>query len=265
MAGGDLKFEAWDLDNMTTILTIAGSDPSGGAGIQADLRIFDRLGVEGLSAITAITAQTNDKFLSIHPVPADILTQQLSAASECRKIDAIKIGMVATQANVQAIIWFLKRFSGIPVIVDPVFDASTGYPLIEPEALPAFEQHLLPLATVVTPNLDEASTLAKMQVACTDTMETAAKNIHENIRRLRGGGGKELAIIVKGGHLKNHSPDFLYDGRKITKIDGEYVEKKMHGTGCAYSSALAAYLVLGKDIVTAAEMAKEFVTGLINK
>lgn len=244
---------------MATVLTIAGSDPSGGAGIQADLRTFSELGVDGLSAITAITAQTAEKFLSIHPTPADVLTQQLAAVSDTGKINAIKIGMVATLANIQAIIWFLKRLDGVPVVIDPVFDSSTGYPLIEPGAIPIFKQQLLPLAAVVTPNLDEASTLAGMQVWSVETMQTAAKNIHEEIRRLRGGGDRELAVIVKGGHLKNRSPDIFYDGKRITIIDGAYVVAGMHGTGCRYSSALTAYLSLGEDILSAAKKAKEYV------
>lgn len=240
-------------------LTIAGSDPSGGAGIQADLRTFEMLGVRGVSAVTAITAQTRARFLSIYPTPADILTQQLSAVFEEVKIDAVKIGMVATAANVQAAIWFLKRMEGVPIVIDPVFDASTGYPLIEPAALPIFEQHLLPLATVVTPNLNEAGTLAKMQVATLETMQTAAKNIHEAIRRMRGGVERELTVIVKGGHLKAGPTDILYDGREITRIDGKPLDAELHGSGCIYSSALAAHLALGSDVITAAKKAKELV------
>lgn len=248
---------------MTTILTIAGSDPSGGAGIQADLRTFTELGVRGLSAVTAITAQNEREFLSIYPVPADVLTQQLSAIADRHKIDAIKIGMVATAANVQAIIWFLRGRGDIPIVIDPVLDSSTGYPLIEPAALPIFEQHLLPLATVITPNIDEARTLAKMQVSNIETMETAARTIHEDIRRLRGGGHGELTVIIKGGHLKKTSTDIVFDGKEITKIEGEIIEKEMHGTGCIYSSALTVYIARGIEPAAAARRAKEHVAKIM--
>lgn len=248
---------------MPTVLTIAGSDPSCGAGIQADLRVFEKLGVKGLSAITAITAQSSERFLSIYPVPADILTQQLSSVAEDAKIDAIKIGMIATAANVQAIIWFLKRMENVPVVIDPVFDASAGYPLIEPAALPVFEQQLLPFATVVTPNLSEAATLAKMQVASIETMRTAAKIIYDEIRHM---GGKKIKVVaIKGGHLKDRSTDILYDGKKYTETEGEMLDKELHGTGCLYSSALAAHIAQGLDIVSAARKAKEYVTAELRK
>ena len=245
---------------MATVLTIAGSDPTGGAGIQADLRVFEKHGLGGASAITAITAQTGKKFLSIYPTPADVLTQQLSAVSEDTQFDAIKVGMIATAANVQAIIFFLKRMKGRPIVIDPIIDSSTGYPLLEPAALLVFEQHLLPLATVVTPNLMEARTLAKMQVADIETMRTAAKTIHENIRRMRGGGDKELTVIVTGGHLKDRSTDVIFDGSEIVTIDGEYLDVDLHGSGCLYSSSVAAHLALGSDVTTAARKAKAFVT-----
>lgn len=248
---------------MKNILTIAGSDPTGGAGIQADLRVFEKYGLKGLSAVTAITAQTEKEFLSLYPTPADILTQQLSAVSEHVKIDAVKIGMIATAANVQAIIWFLKRLKGVPIIIDPIIDSSTGFPLLEPAALPVFEQYLLPFTTVITPNLMEAGTLAGMQVSNLNTMIAAAKTIHENIRKMRGGLDSEVNVIVTGGHLKDKSTDILFDGKSINEIEGESVKGELHGSGCLYSSALAAELVLGASVIDAAKKAKDFVTSVI--
>jgi hydroxymethylpyrimidine/phosphomethylpyrimidine kinase len=245
---------------MTTVLTIAGSDPTGGAGIQADLRVFEQFGIKGLSAITAITAQTDRQVLSLYPTPADILTQQLSAVSEGVKIDVIKIGMIATAANVQAIIWFLKRYREVPLVVDPIIDSSSGFPLLEPAALPLFEQHLLPLATVVTPNLMEAGTLAGMQVSTLETMKTAAKTIFENICKLGGGCDHNLHVVITGGHLREISTDILFDGNNITAIEGERVDAKLHGSGCLYSSSLAAALALGSSVSEAAKKAKTFVT-----
>ena len=241
------------------VLTIAGSDSSGGAGIQADLRTFERLGVSGRSVVTAITAQTESRFLSIYPAPADIVTQQLSAVTDQTTLSAIKIGMVATLANVQAIIWFLKRFREIPIIIDPVLDASSGYPLIEQSALTTFENQLLPLATVVTPNLREAATLAKMQVANRQTMETAALNIYQRLQSLRGE-GRSLAVIVKGGHLNKKRGDYYYDGASSEWIEGEIVKGSIHGSGCLYSSALTAFLAKGYESTNAAHSAKVFVT-----
>jgi len=243
---------------MPIVLTIAGSDSSGGAGIQADLRTFERLGVSGRSVVTAITAQTENRFLSLYPAPADIVTQQLSAVTDQTTLSAIKIGMVATLANVQAIIWFLKRFQKIPIIIDPVLDASSGYPLIEQSALTIFENQLLPLATVVTPNLREAATLAKMQVADRQTMETAALNIYQRLQSLRGG-NRPLAIIVKGGHLSKRPADFYYDGVSSEWIEGEMVHGSIHGSGCLYASALTAYLAKGYKPKNAAHSAKIFV------
>ena len=245
---------------MKTILTIAGSDPTGGAGIQADLRVLEKHGLRGSSAITAITAQTPKKFISIYPIPADVLTQQLSAVSEDVQFDAIKVGMIATVANVQAIIFFLKRMVNVPIIIDPIIDSSTGYPLLEAAALPIFEQNLLPLATVVTPNLMEAGTLAGMRVSNVDTMIAAAKTIHENIRKMGGGREKLLTIIVTGGHLNDRSTDILFDGKDITRIEGEIVNAELHGSGCLYSSAVVSNLVLGDSVKEAAIKAKNYVT-----
>lgn len=244
---------------MVTALTIAGSDPTGGAGIQADLRVFEKLGVRGVSAITAITAQTEKRFLSIFPTPADVLSQQLSAALEYSHFDVIKIGMIATAANVHVVELFLKRVGKTPIVIDPVLDSSSGYPLLELSARPVFEQHLLPLATVLTPNLQEAGTLARMQVANLETMEVAAKSIYENLMRLKGKDPGDLTVIIKGGHLKDQAIDLLYDGKDFTLIDGEYINASIHGSGCRYSSALAVYLALGSDVITAAKKAKKLV------
>ena len=247
---------------LTTCLTIAGSDPSGGAGIQADLRTFEAFGVSGVSAVTAITAQTENRFVSIYPTPADILTQQLSVVSKDIKIDAIKVGMVATAANVQALIWFLKRMRNIPIVVDPVLDSSTGYPLIEPEALHLFEYQLLPLATVVTPNLREAGTLAKMRVSDLETMKTAAKIIYDNIRQMQSDKGRDLSIVLKGGHLKVSSTDLVYCDSSFTEIEGTVFGKNLHGSGCLFSSAITAGLAKGLDIIKATQEAKKYITSL---
>lgn len=246
------------------VLTIAGSDSSGGAGVSADLKVFSDLGVGGISAITAITAQDDESVVAIHPTPADVLTQQLSTACRGRKIDAIKIGMVATKANARAIAWFLRRINAPHVVIDPILHSSSGTALLEAEALAFYRQQLLPLATVVTPNLAEAGTLAGMQVASLETMRTAAEIIHGELARLGACAGKSLAIIVKGGHLKGDAVDVLFDGEKFHSFPaGRISGKSPRGTGCRFSSAIAAYLANGETLVNAVEKAKEYLAGYI--
>lgn len=249
---------------MKTVLTIAGSDPSGGAGAQADLRVLSDMGVKGVSAITAITAQDEEAVLAIHPTRADILTQQLSTACKNITLDAIKIGMVATQTNIRTIIWFLGHTDTPHVVVDPVLHSSTGTPLLEAKALPMYRQQLLPHATVITPNLMEAQALAGMQVNTVETMKTAAQVIHRETLKLRGGGEKPLAVVIKGGHLQGDAVDVLFDGADVrefaaTRIPGP----SPRGTGCRFSSAIAARLALGDDIGKAVEAAKDYLAKYI--
>ena len=244
---------------MKVVLTIAGSDPSGGAGAQADLRVLSEMGVKGVSAITAITAQDEEAVLAIHPTRADILTQQLSTACKNMTPDAIKIGMVATQTNIRTIIWFLGHTDTPHVVIDPVLHSSTGTPLLEAKALPIYKQQLLPLATVITPNLLEAGVLAGMQVNSVETMKTAVQTIHGETLKLRGGVERPLAVVVKGGHLNGDAIDIVYDGSEIREFSAPHIPgPSPRGTGCRFSSAIAARLALGDTIGTAVEAAKEY-------
>lgn len=247
------------------VLTIAGSDPSGGAGVQADLRTFADLGVAGISAITAITAQNDEAVLSIHPTPADILTQQISTACKGKELAAVKIGMVATKANARAIAWFLKRADVPHVVVDPVLHSSSGTPLLDPAAFNFYRQQLLPLATVITPNLAEASTLAGMQVAGLDTMRTAAQAIQQEMTRLAGGARRRSAVIIKGGHLEGDAIDVLFDGEKYHSFPAPRIDSNPRGTGCRFASAIAAHLAKGETLVTAVQRAKEYLSWYISK
>ena len=247
------------------VLTIAGSDPSGGAGIQADLATFADFNVVGLSAITAITAQNVEEVLAIHPTPADILTQQLSTACKGKDLDAIKIGMVATQANVKAIVWFLHHTPSKHIVIDPVLHSSSGVPLLEAKALAIFRQQLLPLATVITPNLQEAGVLAGMQVASLDTMRKAAQIIYTETKWLGGDVKKPLAVLVKGGHLEGDAVDVLFDGEKYFSFPAKRIAgPSPRGTGCRFSSAIAACLALGDDLQTAIKKAKEYLADYIS-
>lgn len=248
----------------TTVMTIAGSDPSGGAGIQADLETFTAFKVIGLSVITAITAQNTQGVLAIHPTPADILTQQLSTAGKGKNVEVVKIGMVATQTNVKALVWFLNHTPLRDVVIDPVFHSSSGTPLLETNALALFKQQLLPLATVITPNLQEAGVLAGMQVASLDTMHKAVEVIHKETVKFRGGGNKPLAVIVKGGHLSGDAVDVFFDGEKYLSFTARRIQDASpRGTGCRFSAAIAACLALGDDLPVAVERAKEYLARYI--
>ena len=253
--------------NKKIVLTIAGSDPTGGAGVNADLEAINNLEVKGIFAITALTAQDKDRVFTIHPTGADVLSQQLSSAVRLNPPNAIKIGMVATLANVRVVSWFLKRYSNIPIIVDPILHSSSGYPLLEQDAVKFYQRELLTKATVVTPNIPEAEFLAGQQIMSVKTMEAAAKMIHDEIKKMRESDDRSLAVIVKGGHLKGEDVvDVLYDGEgwkyfSDKKIPGE----SPRGTGCRFASAVAAALANGDSLISAIEKARKFLRDYISK
>jgi hydroxymethylpyrimidine/phosphomethylpyrimidine kinase len=223
------------------------------------------MGVKGVSAITAITAQDEEAVLAIHPTSADILTQQLSTACKGTAPDAIKIGMVATQTNIRTIIWFLGHTDVQHVVIDPVLHSSTGTPLLEAKALPMYRQQLLPLATVITPNLMEAQALAGMQVNTVETMKTAAQVIHRETLKLRGGVSKPLAVIIKGGHLEGDAIDVLFDGSELQEFKATRIQgRSPRGTGCRFSSAIAARLAMGDNVKSAVNEAKDYLTKYIS-
>lgn len=248
------------------VLAIGGSDPSGGAGIQADLGTFVDHGVAGIFAITAVTAQNDEEILAIHPTPADILTQQISTACKGREVSTVKIGMVATKANIQAIAWFLRRARPRHVVIDPVLHSSSGAALLEADAYTFYRQRLLPLATVITPNLSEASALAGMQVASLETMRKAAEVIHREAVRLRGQVGQDLSVIVKGGHLHGDAVDVLFDGKEYHSFSAKRIPgRSPRGTGCRFAASIAAHLAGGKTILAATSEAKDYLTKYIEE
>lgn len=249
---------------MKYLLIIAGSDPSGGAGVSADLKTASDIGVPSISAITALTAQDDKEVTAIHPTPADVLTQQLSTACRGKEVYAVKIGMIVTRANVRAVTWFLKTLNPRYIVVDPVFYSTSGAALIKADAFTPFKQILLPIATVVTPNLAEATALAGMQVAGIETMKTAAKVIYDDLIKLHGASKNELFVIIKGGHLEGDAIDILYDGSKYHSFDSPRIPgKSPRGTGCRFASAIAAHLVKGEDIMTAINNAKDYLNKYI--
>jgi hydroxymethylpyrimidine/phosphomethylpyrimidine kinase len=244
---------------MTTpvALTIAGSDSSGGAGIQADLKTFAALGVYGASAITALTAQNTTGVNGIHIVPAEFLRAQIDAVFGDLEVGAVKIGMVAQLASIDAIAEALKRWSPKHVVLDPVMVASSGDRLLAAEAVDALRQKLIPLATIITPNLPEAAALLDGPVAASEA-------------ELEGQGRKLLAlgcpaVLIKGGHgVGSESVDYLIDANGSIALSAPRVAtQNTHGTGCSLSSAIAAELAKGADLETAVRNAKTFVSAAI--
>ena len=239
------------------VLSIAGSDSGGGAGVQADLKTFAALGCFGMTAITALTAQNTTGVRSIHAVPLQILADQIDAVVEDIGADAVKIGMLHSAPTVQAVADAIDRHQLRQVVLDPVMVATSGATLIDPQAVASLVGELFPRTALVTPNLDEAALLVDRPLRSEADMESAA-------RELLGRGAN--AVLIKGGHL---------DGDTVSDLlleKGDYplwmrapriATANTHGTGCTLSSAIAAHLALGADLPQAVRQAREFVRGAL--
>jgi hydroxymethylpyrimidine/phosphomethylpyrimidine kinase len=245
---------------MTAIaLTVAGSDSSGGAGIQADLKTFAALGVYGASAITAITAQNTQGVRAIHDVPPDIVEAQIDAVFDDLAVGAVKIGMLSRVATVEAVARALERNKAQNIVLDPVMVATSGARLIAPEAIAALRASLFPLALIVTPNLPEAA-------AFTDTTPTGDENDMElQARHLLADGARN--VLVKGGHGNGSESVDLLAGQKMKDIcrfsAPRLATRNTHGTGCTLSSAIAAGLAKSLSLPNAVQQAKDYVTAAI--
>jgi hydroxymethylpyrimidine/phosphomethylpyrimidine kinase len=244
---------------MTTpiALTIAGSDSSGGAGIQADLKTFAAFGVYGASVITALTAQNTTGVSGIHQVPAEFVTAQIDAVFSDLAVGAVKIGMVAHPPVIDAIVAGLKRWSPKHVVLDPVMVATSGDRLLAAEAVEALRKRLIPLATIITPNLPEAAALLDEPVA------TSEAGIESQGKKLLALGCP--AVLIKGGHGEgSESIDYLIRaGGSVALSAPRVATQNTHGTGCSLSSAIAAELAKGADLETAVRNAKSFVSAAI--
>jgi hydroxymethylpyrimidine/phosphomethylpyrimidine kinase len=238
-------------------LTIAGSDSSGGAGIQADLKTFAALGVYGASVITALTAQNTTGVTGIHQVPAEFVTAQIDAVFSDLAIGAVKIGMVAQLSSIDAIVEGLKRWSPKHVVLDPVMVATSGDRLLAAEAVEALRRKLIPCAVLITPNLPEAAALLDDPVA----MSEAA--IEHQGRRLLAMGCR--AVLIKGGHGQGaESTDYFIDASGSRALAAPRIAtKNTHGTGCSLSSAIAAGLAKGEELETAIRNAKAWISAAI--
>lgn len=236
---------------MKTVLSIAGSDPSGGAGIQADLKTFCAYKVYGMAAITSLTSQNTVGVQDVSHVPSSFLVKQLKAIHEDIRIDAVKIGMLGTLENVIAVSQFIEETKVPNVVLDPVLISSSGKPLLEEDAVQIFKDTLINLCTIVTPNLMEASILSGMKITDVNSMKEAATSLFMKT------GVKN--VLIKGGHLEGKAVDILFDGIKFETYEAPKVPKPTHGTGCTLSSAIAAGLARGFDLKTAVSKAKGYV------
>ena len=243
---------------MTSIaLTIAGSDSSGGAGIQADLKTFSALGVYGASAITALTAQNTRGVEAVHIVPPAFVLAQIEAVARDLKVGAIKIGMLATSAVIEAVAEGLKAFAGVPVVLDPVMVAASGDVLLDEEAVETLRSVLLPRATLITPNLPEAAKLLGAAEAKDE------REMGEQARQLRAIGAN--AVLIKGGHADGpQAVDLYVDAEGEMRLEAPRVAtSSTHGTGCTLSSAIAAELAKGALLREAVRTAKAYITAAI--
>ncbi len=238
-------------------LTIAGSDSGGGAGIQADLKTFSAFRVFGMSVVTAVTAQNSLGVQGVFDLPPEFVARQIDSVLSDFGADAVKIGMLSTAPIAEAVADGLRRWRPPRVVLDPVMVAKSGDPLLHPDARQALVRAVLPLADVVTPNLPEAAALAGIPVTTEADMEEAA-------RRILALGPRH--VLVKGGHLKESATDILWDGRAFTRFTAARVDSpNAHGTGCTFSSAIAAGLALGRPLPEAIREAKAYVTAAIRE
>jgi hydroxymethylpyrimidine/phosphomethylpyrimidine kinase len=232
------------------VLSIAGSDSGGGAGIQADLKAFARCGVHGMTAIAALTAQNTVAVTGIHPVPGDFIVAQVKAVAEDIGVDAVKIGMLGTADTVRAVREALDLLDPeTPIVLDPVMVAESGAVLLDEPARAAIVEELLPRVTVITPNIPEASVLAATAAdgPDQDDIEALARRLHDL---------GPAAVVVTGGH-RDDAADLFYDGARVERIPGErHPDGAAHGSGCTHSSALAAHLALGHSPLEAARAAR---------
>ncbi|MCI6359242.1 MAG: bifunctional hydroxymethylpyrimidine kinase/phosphomethylpyrimidine kinase [Clostridiales bacterium] len=240
---------------MKTALTIAGSDSSGGAGIQADIKTMTANGVYAMSAITALTAQNTTGVQGIFEVSPDFLAQQLDSIFTDIRPDAVKIGMVSSTGLIEVIARKLREYRAENIVVDPVMVATSGAKLISDDAIAALKEHLLPLATVLTPNIPETEVLSGMTVRTPDDMVAAAKAISEQYR---------CAVLCKGGHQLNDANDLLWRDGISKWFNGKRIDNpNTHGTGCTLSSAIASNLAKGYDLDTSVQKAKAYISGAL--
>lgn len=241
---------------MNTALTIAGSDSCGGAGIQADIKTMTVNGVYAMSAITALTAQNTIGVSEIYEVSPEFLQAQIKAVFEDIRPDAVKIGMVSSDGLIKIIAKNLKKYDAKNIVLDPVMVATSGAKLISDDSIAALQEYLIPLASVITPNIPEAEVLSGMKITTENEMIKAAEFIS---------GKFGCAVLLKGGHNINDANDLLYNDNSYQWFYGKRINNSnTHGTGCTLSSAIASNLAKGNDLETSVEKAKAYVSGALS-
>jgi hydroxymethylpyrimidine/phosphomethylpyrimidine kinase len=236
-------------------MTIAGSDSGGGAGVQADLKTFAALGVYGASTLTAITAQNTVGVTAVHEIPTDVIRAQIDAVLTDIGADAVKTGMLSSSAIIECVAHALEHWGVPALVVDPVMVAKSGDSLLQEEAVGALRSRLLPLASVVTPNIPEAEVLTGMNISSDADVRDAA-------RAIVGMGAK--AVVVKGGHREGPATDIFFDGSEFHEFTTPRIDtQNTHGTGCTLASAIAAGLAKGLFLPVAVQQAKDYVTAAI--
>lgn len=237
---------------MKKVLTIAGSDCSGGAGIQADLKTFSAHGVFGMSVITAVTAQNTQGVFAVQDISREVIAKQIESIFDDIEVDGVKIGMVSQVETIETIAQELNRYQPRVVVLDPVMVSKSGYHLLNQKAETTLVKELLPLALVVTPNIPEAEVMTGRGIRTIAQMEEAAEEIYQM-------GAKN--VLLKGGHLEEDSVDVLYDGQEFSYYSSPRIAtKNTHGTGCTLSSAITSNLALGYELKKGIALAKEYIT-----
>jgi hydroxymethylpyrimidine/phosphomethylpyrimidine kinase len=238
------------------VLTIAGSDSGGGAGIQADIKSMSANGVFAMSVVTAVTAQNTEEVTDVFELPTSIVAAQIDAVFDDFDVAAVKTGMLSSAAIVETVARMLKPQNVTNLVVDPVMISKSGHLLLKPDAINAIKGQLFPLALLVTPNVHEAQQLSDIEIKTLADARRAAKIIH-------GFGCKH--VLIKGGHLPtDRATDLLYDGRFFNVFKGEFIDTPhTHGTGCTFASAIAAHLAQGKSVNDAVQAAKTYLTEAI--
>lgn len=241
--------------SMKHCLTIAGSDCSGGAGIQADLKTFAAHGVFGMSVIVSVVAENTSRVISIHDVPQQSISEQLDAVFEDIPVHAVKVGMLSNQAAMQTVAEKLTAYHPPYIVFDPVMAAKGGHALMQLDALSTLKNQLLPLTTLLTPNILEAEILTQQAIHSEADMRHAAQYLHEL---------GAANVLIKGGHAAGDPVDILYDGENYFRFPAARIPtKNTHGTGCTLSSAIAANLAQGLPVPQAVETAKQYITNAI--
>ena len=238
------------------VLTIAGSDSGGGAGIQADIKSMSANGVFAMSVVTAVTAQNTEEVTDVFELPTSIVAAQIDAVFDDFDVAAVKTGMLSSAAIVEIVARMLKPQNVTNLVVDPVMISKSGHLLLKPDAINAIKGQLFPLALLVTPNIHEAQQLSGIEIKTLADARRAAKIIH-------GFGCKH--VLIKGGHLPtDRATDLLYDGRFFNVFKGEFIDTPhTHGTGCTFASAISAHLAQGKSVNDAIQAAKAYLTEAI--